>query len=157
MAYTPTEWKDHILSDNRYNISQNTDGTYNISPAGNVIQQGTKMSAENFNKLENGVFENSKDIEALKEKTSVSLITVSKLLTISADTWENNSQTVAVSVNTENRNVIDPAPASLTEWCRCGVYASTESADGITFVCSECPETDLFFKITSMVVNENVD
>ncbi|MBQ3565658.1 MAG: hypothetical protein IJA12_00625 [Oscillospiraceae bacterium] len=71
MAYTPTEWKDHILSDNRYNISQNTDGTYNISPAGNVIQQGTKMSAENFNKLENGVFENSKLKNEVYNKTEI--------------------------------------------------------------------------------------
>lgn len=155
MSYTPTEWKDHILSNNTYNLTKNEDGTYNISPAGTVVQQGTKMSAENFNKLESGVYENSKEIENLKEKAAVPMITVSEQFTLTADSWTDNSQTVNVSVNTENRNIIDPVPESLEEWCRCGVYASVESADGVTFVCSEVPETDLNFQITSMVVSTN--
>lgn len=63
MAYEPTVWKNHILSSNTYNISENSDGTVNISPAGEVVQQGTKMSAENFNHMEQGIFDTSKSAE----------------------------------------------------------------------------------------------
>ncbi|MEI2987526.1 MAG: hypothetical protein V8T22_00450 [Oscillospiraceae bacterium] len=55
MGYIPTKWKDHILSDNRYRINQNSDGTVSITPAGKVVQQGTPMSAENFNHMEEGI------------------------------------------------------------------------------------------------------
>lgn len=54
MGYIPTNWKDHIFSDNRYRINQNSDGTVSITPAGKVVQQGTPMSAENFNHMEEG-------------------------------------------------------------------------------------------------------
>lgn len=63
MVYEPTVWKNHILSSNTYNISENSDGTVNISPAGEVVQQGTKMSAENFNRMEQGIYETSKSAE----------------------------------------------------------------------------------------------
>ena len=55
MGYIPTNWKDHIFSDNRYRINQNSDGTVSITPAGKVVQQGTPMSAENFNHMEEGI------------------------------------------------------------------------------------------------------
>lgn len=55
MAYTPTEWKDHILSDDNYKITQNSDGTSSIKPSGSVVQQGTPMSADNFNHMEQGI------------------------------------------------------------------------------------------------------
>ncbi len=28
MGYIPTKWKDHILSDDKYSITKNNDGTY---------------------------------------------------------------------------------------------------------------------------------
>ncbi|MGN1086714.1 MAG: hypothetical protein ACI4Q5_06745, partial [Porcipelethomonas sp.] len=55
MSYNKTTWVDHLKSSNTFNISQNADGTYNITPAGNVIQQGTPMSAENLNHIEDGI------------------------------------------------------------------------------------------------------
>ena len=55
MPYTPTIWKDHILSENSYTITPNSDGTSSIKPAGTVVQQGTPMSAENFNHMEQGI------------------------------------------------------------------------------------------------------
>ena len=44
MGYIPTKWKDHILSDDKYSITKNNDGTYTIIPHGSVVQQGTPMS-----------------------------------------------------------------------------------------------------------------
>lgn len=55
MAYTPTDWKDHILSDTYYNITENSDGSCEITPHGSVITQGTPMNAENFNHMETGI------------------------------------------------------------------------------------------------------
>ena len=55
MGYIPTKWKDHILSDDKYSITKNNDGTYTIIPHGSVVQQGTPMSAENFNHMEEGI------------------------------------------------------------------------------------------------------
>ena len=42
MGYIPTKWKDHILSDDKYSITKNNDGTYTIIPHGSVVQQGTQ-------------------------------------------------------------------------------------------------------------------
>ena len=39
----------------------NTDGTYSINPAGEIVQQGTPMSADNFNHLEQGVYDADKN------------------------------------------------------------------------------------------------
>ncbi|MBC3798013.1 hypothetical protein [Acetobacterium tundrae] len=57
MAYTKTQWQDHVTTyNNRYTETENADGSINLTKVqGEVIQQGTPMSAENFNKLEAGV------------------------------------------------------------------------------------------------------
>ena len=57
MSYTPTKWVDHLKSSSAYNITPNDDGTYNITPAGEVIQQGTPISAENLNHMEQGIYD----------------------------------------------------------------------------------------------------
>ena len=66
MGYIPTNWKDHVLSDNRYVIKQNSDGTVSITPAGKVVQQGTSMSAENFNHMEEGIKAAAETLDDLK-------------------------------------------------------------------------------------------
>lgn len=49
-------WKDHAVTPSKtYNIVKNDDGTYNVTRAGKVVQQGTNMSAANFNRLEVGL------------------------------------------------------------------------------------------------------
>lgn len=55
MSYTPINWQDRILSNDDYEITKNPDGTVKIVPAGEVIQEGTKMNAENFNRMERGI------------------------------------------------------------------------------------------------------
>ena len=55
MAYKPTNWIDHINSGNVFVLTDNGDGTTTIQYAGEVIQQGTPMSAENFNNIEQGI------------------------------------------------------------------------------------------------------
>lgn len=54
--YERTHWLDHAtVPSNRYNISQNEDGTYTITRAGTVAQQGTPQDQQHFNNIEIGI------------------------------------------------------------------------------------------------------
>lgn len=67
--YKPKEWKDHIVKYlRRYRmLPGEEDGTVYLIPSpGEIEQQGTPQNAENFNHMETGIYENSKDIEELK-------------------------------------------------------------------------------------------
>lgn len=49
-------WLDHAVTPDRtFKMTNNSDGTVTLTPAGRVIQQGTNMSAANFNNIEMGV------------------------------------------------------------------------------------------------------
>ncbi len=83
-----------------------------------------------------------------------SQITTSPLLTLTADGWDSSTmrQTVSFLHDTSRRNVIDITAGENTAWAAYGVYAVSETATGITFECSEIPETALTFRVTSMEV-----
>lgn len=54
--YLNTFWKDHAVSpSNTYALRENPDGTTTMTQVGTVIQQGTNMSATNFNHMELGI------------------------------------------------------------------------------------------------------
>lgn len=59
--YSKTIWQDHVVEKpDTYREVQNQDGTVTHTPEeGAVIQQGTPMAATNFNKMEDGIFENN--------------------------------------------------------------------------------------------------
>jgi len=59
MAYTPTEWKDHIVQHpNRFRVIDNGDGTVDIlDEHGEILQQGTPVDASRLNKMEKGIKE----------------------------------------------------------------------------------------------------
>lgn len=70
--YNILTWKDHAVTPgNTYKVKENNDGTITLIPAGTVIQQGTNMSAVNFNNLETGVL--SANITALEAARSAKL------------------------------------------------------------------------------------
>ena len=56
-------------SGNKYEITDNADGTVNIDYAGKIIQQGTPMSAEKFNHMEQGILENSRLLDNKADKS----------------------------------------------------------------------------------------
>lgn len=68
MAYKILVWKDHAVTPgNTYTVKENDDGTITLTPAGKVVQQGTNMSAVNFNNMETGIFAaNLAAVEALQ-------------------------------------------------------------------------------------------
>lgn len=54
--YKQTLWLDHsVTPDRTFKVTENADGTITLVPTGTVIQQGTNMSAANFNNIEFGV------------------------------------------------------------------------------------------------------
>ena len=57
MSYKRTAWQDHVVENPKtYNVTENPDGTQTLADApGEIIQQGTPMSATNFNNIEEGL------------------------------------------------------------------------------------------------------
>ena len=66
--YSVLFWKDHAVTpDKTFTVRENGDGTITLIPAGKIIQQGTNMSAFNFNNMEQGILAaNITGIEALR-------------------------------------------------------------------------------------------
>ena len=51
--YSVLFWKDHAVTpDKTFTVRENGDGTITLIPAGKIIQQGTNMSAFNFNNID---------------------------------------------------------------------------------------------------------
>lgn len=57
MAYKQTDWLDHVVQyPKRITLVDNGDGTWTMEPSpGEIVQQGTQMSATNFNNMEEGI------------------------------------------------------------------------------------------------------
>ncbi len=54
--YPWTEWRDHVTSpSNRFVVVDNKDGTFSITPTGEVMQQGTPQDQVRFNNIEAGI------------------------------------------------------------------------------------------------------
>jgi hypothetical protein len=90
-----------------------------------------------------------------REYSGAPLITTSPLLMLTAAGWDSTTkqQTVTFAHDTSRRNVIDITIGENAAWDAAGVYAVSETAAGITFECSEMPETALTFRVTSMEVS----
>lgn len=59
-------WLDHAVTPDRtYSVKENSGGTITLTPAGEVIQQGTNMSAANFNNIEMGITDHDLAVEIL--------------------------------------------------------------------------------------------
>lgn len=56
--YSILTWLDHAITpDKTYTLTDNGDGTVKLVPYGTVIQQGTNLSAANFNRMEDGILD----------------------------------------------------------------------------------------------------
>ena len=68
MSYTKVVWKDHVTEHPRtYTVQENGDGTITLVPApGEIVQQGTPISAENLNHMETGIEDAHTDLAALQ-------------------------------------------------------------------------------------------
>lgn len=54
--YDWTTWLDHVTDpSNKFTVVDNGDGTWTITPAGEVMQQGTPQDQVRFNNIETGI------------------------------------------------------------------------------------------------------
>ena len=72
---------------------------------------------------------------------------VYRTITLTASAWSNNAQTVTVSgvSATETAQLIQPMPAvaSQVAYMSAGIYCSGQTANSLTFTCSETPTEDI--------------
>jgi len=128
MAYQILLWKDHAVTPgNTYSVTENDDGTITLTTAGRIVQQGTNMSAVNFNNMEQGIFaanvltaESIRMIMMLQNKTdSLEGIILEETLTNSKK-YPFNDSVKTIALGNENlRNNKDYT-----------VIVETEAADG---------------------------
>lgn len=86
---------------------------------------------------------------------SKSSITLSDLLTLTVAGWDSTTkqQTVAITLDTSKRNVIDITIGENEAWDNFGVYPIAETSAGITFEAVDIPNQALTFKVCSMEVS----
>lgn len=64
--YANLTWLDHAVTPDRtFTMTTNPDGTVTLTPAGTVVQQGTNMSAANFNNIELGLTDHDLAVQIL--------------------------------------------------------------------------------------------
>lgn len=117
-----------------------TDTVYELPIASNTVLGGIKVDGSTITVDESGT------------ASSHNGITVSLVLTLTADGWIDNTQTVEITLDTTNRIVVDETFGEQPTWRECGVYPSSVSETGITFTCITTPTSDLTFKVTSFVI-----
>lgn len=158
IAWKPTVSAEGVISWTRTSSTTKPENQNIKGPAGAAGQNGAAGYSPTVtiqrNAGDNGVIITVTD-ESGTTTAQVydgSKITVSQVYTLTAAGWNNKAQTVAIPLNTANRNVIDITLGENSTWDSCGVYPSAETANGITFVCDTVPSTDLTFKVASMEV-----
>lgn len=94
-AYVKTIWKDHIVEHpNRFIILSNGDGTTTINRSeGEILQQGTPVSAANLQKLEDEVARLSVLVEQHQAKIDNHEIRIDMIEATFADSFTNNQFT----------------------------------------------------------------
>ena len=117
-----------------------TDTVYELPVASDTTLGGVKVDGNTITVDENGI------------ASSHNGITVSPVLTLTADGWVDNSQTVEIALNTTNRIVVDETFGEQPTWRECGVYPSSVTETGVTFTCTTTPTSDLTFKVTSFII-----
>lgn len=81
MAFQKKEWRDHIVEyPGRIRLADNNDGTFDvIKDEGEVIQQGTPVTAHNMNRIEQGIADAHADVSDLRLLTSTLAVQVATL------------------------------------------------------------------------------
>ena len=117
-----------------------TDTVYELPVASNTVLGGIKVDGSTITVDESGVVSSHNGIK------------VSPTLTLTANGWVGNVQTVEIALDVTNRIVVDETFGEQPTWRECGVYPSSVTETGITFICTTTPTSDLTFKVTSFTV-----
>ena len=83
-----------------------------------------------------------------EEKIAANAVTESFTLTLPAENWQANAQTLSAEVAESDTLIVSPAPQSHAAWCEAGVYCSGQSEKALTFACSAVPAAALTVNVT---------
>lgn len=107
--YKRTFWQDEVRNpDRRVTMTSNSDGTYTVTKAGTLMQEGTPQDEEHFNNLENGISDATTAIALLFLATDLmrANLSVEEHKIILANTqrypFNNSAQTIALSTTRDN-------------------------------------------------------
>lgn len=155
--YNNLQWLDHAVTPERtYSMKQNSDGTVTLTPAGKVVQQGTNMSAANFNNMEMGITDHDlavkilamllrdvesrssvseEDIEEINANLLAELTPEEKTVTLTngaAYPFNSSAKSVSLSTNRKTKNYTVEAEASDTDGNAGEVVISNKALNGFT-------------------------
>lgn len=72
------------------------------------------------------------------------LTKVNTTLTLSANGWSSNTQTISVAgITTTGVVLVSPIPTDQADYTSAGIYCSAQSAGSLTFTCSTTPANDI--------------
>ena len=153
MAYTKTEWKERQGANlNRFAKSQETAETVILTNTPDeVTEQGTPVTPQNMNKIENGIYEAHQQIDAINGKIPAQASEINQLadkaFVISNNGKPKDSRTVYVGMNSGKRFLriaaFDPVDA---EWSNppSALFKVSVKGGG-----SENLRASVFFKVTA--------
>ncbi|HOQ07225.1 MAG TPA: hypothetical protein PLP87_05370 [Clostridiales bacterium] len=109
--YNWTKWQDHVTDPaNRFNVVDNGDGTWTITPAGTVMQQGTPQDQVRFNNIENGIVDAHMAIQLLLNYARQNMLEIEVgtivLTNTQAFPFNNSQQTISLAKSKENSDYI---------------------------------------------------
>lgn len=109
--YNWTKWQDHVTDPaNRFNVVDNGDGTWTITPAGDVMQQGTPQDQVRFNNIENGIVDAHMAIQLLLNYARQNMLEIEVgtivLTNTQAFPFNNSQQTISLAKSKENSDYI---------------------------------------------------
>jgi hypothetical protein len=109
--YNWTKWQDHVTDPaNLFNVVDNGDGTWTITPAGTVMQQGTPQDQVRFNNIENGIVDAHVAIQLLLNYARQNLLEIEVgtivLTNTQAFPFNDSQQTISLAKSKENSDYI---------------------------------------------------
>lgn len=109
--YEWTKWQDHVTTHpNMFKVVDNGDGTWTITPAGDVMQQGTPQDQVRFNNIENGIVDAHIAIQLLLNYARQNMLEIEVgtivLTNTQAFPFNNSQQTISLAKSKENSDYI---------------------------------------------------
>ena len=87
------------------------------------------------------------EISVLTDASTTTSLTV----TLTSAGWVNGSQTaVAAGVTANNIVFVSPAPASASDYASAGILCTSQSADSLTFSCTQTPSVAIVINVVCM-------
>ena len=108
------------------------------------ITVDSALSTSSTNPVQNKVVKAALDTKANASDLILSKTTV----TLSSTKWSSKSQSVTISGMTADILVfVEPADSSDETWFDCGLYASSQALNTLTFACETVPTSDISVKV----------